>query len=388
MKGKENLETSRTTKGYFFRLQILATICLLLAVQAAFCTAVGRNVVVGQLAEPDLYFNDLFAGRSGWTGGDGTLSIPLPDGRVVWLFGDSFLGPVSAEGERPRDAPFVRNCLVVQKGQSLTTRYGTIDGNPAAFFPAPNASQWYWPGDGVVEGGMLRVFLHRFERTGPGLWDWRWLDTWLAALSLPDVVLKEISQAPSPGAIMFGVCILRGDADTYVYGVSGGFPKKAYLARAPARGLQEKWAYFDGSDWSNDVSEAQPILAGVSAQFAVILFRDRYYLFTMDDRTGLSRDISVYRAPEPWGPWQGPANVYRPPEAAGEITVYNPFVHPQFSENGRVLVSYNLNNFVDPEAVYRDAGTYRPRFVRVDMNALEECFDVRLKEWCSPHTAE
>src|SRR5437763_304475 len=28
----------------------------------------------------------------GWTGGDGAYSVALPDGRSVWLFGDSFMG--------------------------------------------------------------------------------------------------------------------------------------------------------------------------------------------------------------------------------------------------------------------------------------------------------
>src|SRR5207244_1521048 len=31
----------------------------------------------------------------GWTGADGTYSVPLPDGRTAWLFSDTFLGPVN-----------------------------------------------------------------------------------------------------------------------------------------------------------------------------------------------------------------------------------------------------------------------------------------------------
>ncbi|MBR9980011.1 MAG: hypothetical protein KFF50_03185, partial [Desulfatitalea sp.] len=50
------------------------------------------------LAEPAPVFNRLFSpGNGGWSGGDGTLSIPLPDGRTVWLFGDSLLGAVAPD---------------------------------------------------------------------------------------------------------------------------------------------------------------------------------------------------------------------------------------------------------------------------------------------------
>jgi hypothetical protein len=39
-----------------------------------------------------------------------------------------------------------------------------------------------------------------------------------------------------------------------------------------------------------------------------------------------------------------------------------------------VLVSYNLNHLNDPEALYRDAGLYRPRFIRVDLDEVDRRF--------------
>lgn len=34
----------------------------------------------------------------GWTGADSTFSVGLPDGRIVWLFSDTFLGPINPDG--------------------------------------------------------------------------------------------------------------------------------------------------------------------------------------------------------------------------------------------------------------------------------------------------
>src|SRR4051794_25869998 len=56
----------------------------------------------------------------GWTGGDNTASVALPDGRVGWLFSDTYLGHVAADHTRPRDSPFVHNTIVVQEGMTLT----------------------------------------------------------------------------------------------------------------------------------------------------------------------------------------------------------------------------------------------------------------------------
>ena len=41
--------------------------------------------------------------RAGWNGGDAALSVPLPSGRNLWLFGDSFVTRVSPSGQRLPD---------------------------------------------------------------------------------------------------------------------------------------------------------------------------------------------------------------------------------------------------------------------------------------------
>jgi hypothetical protein len=56
------------------------------------------------------------------------------------------------------------------------------------------------------------------------------------------------------------------------------------------------------------------------------------------------------------------------------IVAYNPFVHTQFAEGNRHLISYNLNHINDPTALYRDASIYRPRFIRVDFTEVGKRF--------------
>ncbi|MDH6624519.1 hypothetical protein M2271_002323 [Streptomyces sp. LBL] len=62
-------------------------------------------------------YGDDAARADDWTGGDGTHSVRLPDGRVLWLFSDTYLGqvhgPPNPVGEsfawRDGSAPLVRN---------------------------------------------------------------------------------------------------------------------------------------------------------------------------------------------------------------------------------------------------------------------------------------
>src|SRR4051794_32017888 len=52
-------------------------------------------------------FNTYGDAGNHWTGADSTVSVPLPDGRNAWLFSDTFLGTVNADGSRPRTTPMV-----------------------------------------------------------------------------------------------------------------------------------------------------------------------------------------------------------------------------------------------------------------------------------------
>src|SRR3954452_14749643 len=50
----------------------------------------------------DTEFTEFFRRTKGWTAGDGALSVPLADGRVLWLFGDSHIDDIDpATGTMP-----------------------------------------------------------------------------------------------------------------------------------------------------------------------------------------------------------------------------------------------------------------------------------------------
>jgi hypothetical protein len=52
---------------------------------------------------------------------------------------------------------------------------------------------------------------------------------------------------------------------------------------------------------------------------------------------------------------------------AGMLT-YNPHAHPQFIDNGNLVISYNVNAGTSADLLYAD--TYRPRFIRIPIMGL------------------
>lgn len=319
---------------------------------------------------PDATFNQLFTRfGNGWTGGDGTLSIRLPDGHTLWLFGDTFLGHVRPDGSRPLDSPLIRNCLVVQDGENLVTRHGGTPSDPVAFLVPEDPDTWYWPGDGTLSQNHLWIFFHRFRQVAPGMWGWAWDGTVIAILSLPDLAVERVIPAPDDHGVTYGAALLERGTWVYIFGTEQrGAMKHLHVARAPHDDLDGTWGYWNGEDWADDASASRAILAGVSSQFGVVEIDKSLGLVTMDERQAFSDRMVVYRADGPSGPWQGPTEIYRAPEADGAVVAYNPFVHPQFRSRSGHLISYNINHVHDPDTLYGDAGLYRPRFIRVDLN--------------------
>jgi hypothetical protein len=299
--------------------------------------------------------------------------VALPDGRTLWLFGDSFLGSVRPDGSRPADSPLIRNCLVVQDGERLETRHGGTAQHPQAFLAPDDPETWYWPGDGTVSGQQVGVFFHRFRQVSPGIWGWAWDATVFALLRRADLSVERILPAPDANEVVYGAALLEWEAWIYVFGTQRrGTLNHLHVARLPRDRLEGPWQFWTGDEWAPDEMASLAVLAGVGRQFGVLRLEGGVALVTMDWHTPFSNRIVLYAAETPTGPWRGPVEIYRAPEANDAIAAYNTFVHPQFNRREGQLISYNLNHVHDPEALYDNAALYRPRFIRADLARLAE----------------
>jgi hypothetical protein len=107
----------------------------------------------------------MFRSDPRWLGGDGATSIDLGNGRILWLFGDSFIDP-SGSGVR-RTSDLVRNSIAIQTGYDPTNAemaffWKTNRLKPAAFFER-RGNHWYWPASGIMVGKRLLIFLMEIQ---------------------------------------------------------------------------------------------------------------------------------------------------------------------------------------------------------------------------------
>ena len=342
-------------------------------------------IVLGcQKETKEAYPDDAFTKRfwlngGGFTGADGTYSVLLPDGRTVWIFGDTFLGTVTPELTREKTDPlYIRNCFLIDNGDSLVTMH---QGKPEEFksmliptivtnsnFEINERQYWYWPGDGWVQDNLLKVFASEFHTTGDGMWDFEFVQTAILTFSLPDFTQLAVDSVPYSNVmgIHYGHAVCKTDSFIYVYGLHKSSP---YAARIDKH---NKWEFFDDMAWSDSPSDSKPMIElDGSEQFSIFNHNGSYIMIMQEGSLGAR--IYSYISDTPYGPWRNKKLLYTTPIAYDndQLFTYNALAHPQFTKNNELLISYNTNSF-RLEDHYENAGIYRPRFIRVPFDLIME----------------
>jgi hypothetical protein len=350
-------------------------------------------LAVAQASHLDTTFTEYFRRSQGWTAGDATISIPMPNGDVMWLFGDSYIDNYDASDNTLPCLFQVRNCMVIQDQNDLNQMTTYIDstksGIDRTYFKIDQVGKTvYWPGHGFVKKDTVFVFLEKYNGT-----TLKFLGNFIAKIQLPGYKLISITALPQMNELNMGQAVIF-DAPSgyyYIYGHKlNWIVREPYVARTKFKNLAAgKWQFWTGTEWSPDPALAKKISsAPVSPSFSVIKLENTYYLITQDNgylTCGLGRDIYAYQSPVPTGKFTGKTTLYTIEDQINGhyLLTYNAQAHPEFLEGDQLLVSYNVNDIVDtllPDIcpsqcfnVFTDrmnADSYRPKFVRVPLSLL------------------
>jgi hypothetical protein len=336
-------------------------------------------------AEPWPAADALFHRDPHWRGGDAAYSVPLGNGRVLWLFGDTFVANGAAPGRRA--ARMVRNSIAIQQGldpstAAMTFRWRADSTGAASFFPE-DGDRWYWPGHGIRIGRRLVLFLERVRETpGEGL-GFR-ADGWRAALvGNPDADpgdwrITILPPPQGPGGVVVGIAVWREGRDVVALGIREPGDHAGILVRWPAAELARgqlrgaRWWMGDSAGWvATDRVAGFPALVLDDAGPECSLHLDPRLGRRVHVRSvGFgATEIGVRLAPRAQGPW-GPTTIaYRPPESdRRDVFVYAAKGHPELS-GADLVVTYATNTFAGFDTLLADTTLYYPRFVRLRFTA-------------------
>jgi hypothetical protein len=355
-------------------------------------------------AYKDLKYNRLFTRTEGWNGGDGVLTVGLPNGDVLWTFNDSFYGVVNAEDRSRGSCSFPRNSIMVQK-----CRNGVLGETPqdlvwladyvhwrrateARYFHARthlrhpggektdaeiaagdiDQGKVYWSGDGTVYNGKLQMIW-----VGVQSEELLNLDAALATYSLegtepvgyyrpnlPDYLPKEgnylYRESVTPnkyvGPCSYGSTLWEDeDGHTYLYACEN---MGTVVARSATHDLYSPWQYYvcDASgnwNWQDDYpTEAERKRSNIMASnsYAIMLpwiFKEGDWYFMTSQAPIFSPDVYIYRSKSPYGPFDERKLLFRLPDHLDKIGstayrwLYMVNLHPALSRQGELVFSTN-----------------------------------------------
>lgn len=316
----------------------------------------------------------LFHSDPRWLGGDAAYTVELAPGRILWLFGDSFIAKTDAHVRS--QSTFVRNSIAIQSGTDPTTAkieffwHAAVDAGPApspatSFFPE-DGTHWFWPVHGTrIPGGELVLFLGELERADGGL-GFATVGTRLARIANPDdepmkwrVSLRKL---PSDGR-SHGIGVVA--VDGYLHSLTtkkGAFFHDVELERWKLDALDTESAFWNGEAFGPEKTSV-PVWGGGAPEFITAPYCNEW--LTVESVGFGATDITVRRAKALAGPWTDAVPVFRPEESRRA----NPFVyagklHPELT-GADLVATYAANSF-DFAEVIRDATLYYPRFVKLD----------------------
>jgi hypothetical protein len=337
--------------------------------------------------EPVPEYDALFERRSGWTGADAAYTVPLAEGKTLWLFGDTWIGPV-VEG-RHKDAVLVNNTVALQTGDdpnaASTEFFWGNQGadHPKALLEPARGSGWLWPLHGAVVQSKLCLFMSKVNRTGEqGVFAFRHVGTVIAEIGNPQDQPSDwhVRQRNVPfgrytdrGNTFFGSAVTRDGNHLYVYGAredwDRGFAgRRMIVARVPEGDLTSfgQWRFYSDGQWVSDFNEIGELFDGLATEYSVSYQPALKHYVVVYTHCGMSDRILLRVGPTPVGPWSTPREVFSCPEQQWDESYfcYAAKGHPELSAPDELIVTY-VSNSTDFWKMAADAGIYRPRFIRI-----------------------
>lgn len=365
------------------------------------------------LAYKDWKYNKLFTRTRGWNGGDGVLTVGLPDGSVFWTFNDSFYGSVNAADRSRGDCNFPRNSVMLQKATDgvlgetdkdfiwLADYVNWTDPSAEHYFHCrthlrhPDGEKTvdeilagdidqdrvYWSGDGTIYDGKLQMLW-----MGTASKELRALGTSIATYSLdgtipegyylddiPDYLPKKgnylyrekVTHQINDNAVSYGSTLCEADdGHTYLYGTNG---YGVLVARTATHDLYSKWQYYvrpeEGSDfvWQDEYPTAEQmersqIMENNYACSMPWVFKDGDYYYMTAQGPYFSREVYIYRSKSPYGPFGEKRLLFVLPGQLDKLGptayhwLYMVNLHPALSRAGELVFTTNS----DPDDFWKN----------------------------------
>lgn len=337
-----------------------------------------QATAVGQVFRVDStksIFDSFFRKNVHWRGADGAATIDLGDGKVIWLFSDTFIGSDSSMSRK--NAKIIRNSIAVQNGYNPFTSDLTFfwkkSANVADDFFKAKKGIWYWTGHGILIKGRLIIFLMKVKAVKTGLgfevFDWSAVLVSNPGEDPGKWKMRYLDVPSSFGTIVGSAAVLKDQEYLYAYSVLES-NHHVYLMRWKLEqaytGNFSNAEWWSGDRWrQRNSSEGLPTPLFTGATEFSVHYDSLLKKYLQFQSFGFGEsEIGLRVADSLQGPWSSPRIIYKPDyPGVKRPFMYSVKAHPEMSSDG-LLLTYNVNSFDFGELLVNQE-LYFPKFLVV-----------------------
>ncbi len=325
-----------------------------------------------QIIEVD---NSMFKTDSYWRGADGGATVELSNGKILWLFSDTFIDQ-DGTGKRSNAKTMIRNSIAIQSEiavkADMTFYFKGTPQNPEAFFEV-SGENWFWTGHGIFLRDKLVIFLIEETATAAGIgfeaigWSIAIIDN---PLEHPDEWhIQYVKGSDTFGVIVGSSAVLEDGDFVYAFGVKEPATHETYLIRIEKNkllnGNVSELQWWTDNTWKSNLQEEpkSSMLFIGQTEFSV------HYNKTLEkyiqlQTYGMGKASIGYRfADQLQGPWSESVMIYTPALKEASEFVYSANAHPEFISN-ELIITYNINNG-DFDQLVSDEEIYFPKIIKL-----------------------
>ena len=320
--------------------------------------------------------NEFFRNDKFWRGADGAATIDLENGKILWLFSDTFID-IHGTGKRS-GSKMINNSIAIQEGKDLHNAmlkfyWKRTKKKPKAFFELPGKT-WFWTGHGTLVDGKLVIFLFEEKSTSEGL-GFESVGWTLAIIDNPndnpdDWNIKYIKGPETFGVIVGSSAVLKDNDYVYAFGVKEPGTHETYLLRFGkneiSNGNLSGMEWCAENKWTKNITEEPKSTKLFDGQTEFSVHFDKKIGKYIEVQTfGFGHSSIGYRlADHLQGPWSESVIFYTPELNENEFN-YSANAHPELISDG-IVITYNVNNFDFGELV-KNENIYFPRLLKLNI---------------------
>ncbi len=322
-----------------------------------------------------------FPYHQSWWGGDSAYSIPIPMGKTLWLFGDSFIN--ANHNEKRKNATIMSNTIGISEcnNHHFTIKYYWHKSNkPSAFFQTKQ-NKVLWPQGGFFLWGNVYIVLNKINREKNSIvFGFKYQGALLATIKNPQDKPEswhiDYQNLSDNSAYTIGYPYLSHGFITF-FTIENNQNHSIIFTRFHIQDLGQQqlhWQFLNKQNqWQNglDWTKAKIIMKNAATEMSVLYDQHHKKWYTIYSQ--FPNNILFRKADALTGPWTKAKIIYQVPHINKTSTTefcYAAKFHPRFEVNfSHALITYVCNS-TKFQHLISDLSLYQPKILY--FNILKE----------------